>query len=99
MWNKLIKYNSEIFRILNSKEDYVFAINCTKQTMPKWIRLEEVKDFTECTEKELLDITSVTLPDIETLDIPGQKQMNERFNIIAEILPFEIGRASCRERV
>ena len=51
MRNKLIKYNSEIFRILNSKEDYVFAINCTKQTMPKWIRLEEVEDFTECTEQ------------------------------------------------
>ena len=88
MRNKLIKYNSEIFRILNSKEDYVFAINCTKQTMPKWIRLEEVEDFTECTEQELLDVTNITLPDIETLDIPIQKRINERFSIIAEILPF-----------
>ena len=28
------------------------------------------------------------MPDIETLDIPIQKQINERFSIIAEILPF-----------
>ncbi len=88
MRNKLIKHGNEIFRILNSKEGYVFVINCTKQTMPKWIRLEEVEDFTECTEQELLDVTNITLPDIETLDIPIQKRMNERFGIIAEILPF-----------
>ena len=88
MRNKLIRHGNEIFRILNSKEGYVFVINCTKQTMPKWIRLEEVEDFTECTEQELLEATNITLPDIETLDIPIQKQMNERFSIIAEILPF-----------
>ena len=88
MRNKLIRHGNEIFRILNSKDGYVFVINCTKQTMPKWIRLEEVKDFIECTEKELLDITNITLLDIETLNIPTQKQMNERFGIIAEILPF-----------
>ena len=88
MRNKLIKHGNEIFRILNSKEGYVFVINCTKQTMPKWIRLEEVEDFTECTEQELIDVTNITLPDIETLDIPIQKQVNERFSIIAEILPF-----------
>ena len=88
MRNKLIKHGNEIFRILNSKEGYVFVINCTKQTMPKWIRLEEVEDFTECTEQGLLEATNITLPDIETLDIPIQKQINERFGIIAEILPF-----------
>ena len=66
----------------------MFAINCIKQTMPKWISEVEFENSVDCTEKELLDITSVTLPDIETLDIPGQKQMNERFGIIAEILPF-----------
>lgn len=88
MRNKLIRHGNEIFRILNSKEGYAFAINCIKQTMPKWMMLEEVKDFIECTEKELLEVANITLPDIETLDITAQKQMNERFNIIAEILPF-----------
>ena len=88
MRNKLIKYNSEIFRILDTKDEFVCVIDCIKCTMPKWIRMDEVKDFIECTEKELLEVTNITLPDIETFDITAQKQMNERFGIIAEILPF-----------
>ena len=88
MRNKLIKHGNEIFRILNSKEGYVFAINCIKQTMPKWISESEFENSVECTEQELLDVTNITLPDIETLDIPIQKRINERFSIIAEILPF-----------
>ena len=88
MRNKLIKHGNEIFRILNSKEGYAFAINCIKQTMPKWISEAEFENSIECTEQELLEATNITLSDIETLDIPIQKRINERFGIIAEILPF-----------
>ena len=88
MRNKLIRHGNSIYRILDSKDNLICVIDCIKCTMPKWIRLEEVEDFTECTEQGLLEATNITLPDIETLDIPIQKQINERFGIIAEILPF-----------
>ena len=88
MRNKLIRHGNSIYRILDAKNDLIFVIDCIKCTMPKWISEAEFENSVDCTEKELLDITSVTLPDIETLDITAQKQMNERFGIIAEILPF-----------
>ena len=50
MRNKLIKHGNSIYRILDSKDELVCVIDCIKCTMPKWIRLEEVEDFTECTE-------------------------------------------------
>ena len=88
MRNKLIKYEDSIYRILDAKGELVCVIDCIKCTMPKWISEAEFENSVECTEQELLEATNSTLPDIETLDITAQKQMNERFSIIAEILPF-----------
>ena len=88
MRNKLIRHEDSIYRILDAKGELVCVIDCIKCTMPKWISEAEFENSVECTEQELLKATNSTLPDIETLDITAQKQMNERFSIIAEILPF-----------
>ena len=88
MRNKLIKHGNSIYRILDSKDNLICVIDCIKCTMPKWVCEAEFENSVECTEQVFLEATNITLPDIETLDIPIQKQMNERFSIIAEILPF-----------
>lgn len=88
MRSKLIKHENCIYRILDTKDDFVFVIDCIKCTMPRWMGTEEIQDFTECTEQELLEVTNISLPDIETLDMNSQKHMNERFTIIAELLPY-----------
>ena len=88
MRSKLIKHENCIYRILDTKDDFAFVIDCIKCTMPKWMGTEELQDFTECTEQELLELTNMNLPDIETLDMNSQKHMNERFTIIAELLPY-----------
>ena len=83
-----MKCEDRIYRILEEKEELAFVIDCIKCTMPKWMRTEEIQGFTECTEQELLEVTNMNLPDIETLDMNSQKHMNERFTIIAELLPY-----------
>ena len=83
-----MKCEDRLYRILDTKDDFAFVIDCIKCTMPRWMGTEEVQDFTECTEQELLEVTNISLPDIETLDMNSQKHMNERFTIIAELLPY-----------
>ena len=88
MQSKLIKHENCIYRILDTKDDFVFVIDCIKCTMPRWISETELKNSTECTEQELLEVTNMNLPDIETLDMNSQKHMNECFTIISELLPY-----------
>lgn len=88
MQSKLIKHDTEIFRILDTNNDFVFAISCSKQTMPKWISRESIDVYADCTEDELLNIKNVAFRSIESLNMDEQRLMNVRFNVIAEILPY-----------
>ena len=88
MQSKLIRHNTEIFRILDTNNDFVFAISCSKQTMPKWISRESIDNYVDCTEDELLNIKNVVFRSIESLNMDEQRHMNERCNVIAEILPY-----------
>lgn len=88
MLNKLIKHNKNVFRILDIKDEFVFAINCMRQTMPRWIHKSEFAEYTLCSEKEFLDMSEIKIEDFENLNIVQQKQINERFSIIADILPY-----------
>lgn len=84
---KLIKKDNKIYRILDSNDDYVFVIDCVKSTMPKWIKAEEIENYDRCTEEEFLALADMTVPDIKALSLNEQKHINEKFNVIAEILP------------
>ena len=88
MLNKLIKHNKNVFRILDVKDEFVFAINCIRQTMPRWIHKSEFAEYMLCSEKEFLDMSKIKIEDFENLNIVQQKQINERFCIIADILPY-----------
>ena len=84
---KIIKKDNNIYRILDSNDDYVFVIDCVKRTMPKWIKADEIESYDRCTEEELLALADMVVPDIKTLSLNEQKHINEKFNVIAEILP------------
>ena len=84
---KLIKKDNKIYRILDSNDDYVFVIDCVKRTMPKWIKADEIENYDRCPEKEFLALADMTVPDIKALSLNEQKHINEKFNVIAEILP------------
>lgn len=84
---KIIKKDNNIYRMLDSNDDYVFVIDCVKRTMPKWIKADEIENYDRCTEKEFLALADMTVPDIKALSLNEQKHINEKFNVIAEILP------------
>ena len=84
---KIVKKDNKIYRILDSNDDYVFVIDCVKRTMPKWIKAEEIENYDRCTEEEFRSLADMTVPDIKTLSLNEQKHINEKFNVIAEILP------------
>lgn len=67
MQSKLIRHDTEVFRILDSNNDFVFEISCSKQTMPKWISRESIDGYADCTEDELLNIKNVTFRSIELI--------------------------------
>ena len=85
---KIVKKDNNIYRILDSNDDYVFVIDCVKRTMPKWIKADEIENYDRCTEEEFRSLADMTVPDIKTLSLNEQKNINEKFNVIAEILPW-----------
>lgn len=88
MKNKIYRKDNEILRVLAVKDDTVLAIDCVKRTMPTWLVTAAISDFIECSEIELLSLTSMVLQEPESLDVSSMKFMHEHFTMIAGILPF-----------
>lgn len=83
-----MKSGNQIYRILEVKEDTVFAIGCVKRTMPKWMEKDKFSDCIECIEKDLILGTGVEIPDEEKLNTEDRRFIREHFTLIAPILPF-----------
>ena len=96
--NELMKHEGIIKRILELKEDKVLAIDCMQKSMPKWMNQTDIVHGENCTEEELLQITDMTLADMETLDMASRKTAQERYTLIAGILPF-IGNKKVRNQL
>ena len=77
----LLKNDDRIYRVLDSDDDNFFVIDCVKRTMPVWNN--DLHGFSEMTEQELLDLTSMGIPNLtdENMGI-----INQRFGLIAPIL-------------
>ena len=90
--NKLLQRQSEketdIIRILDLQDNKVYIIDCIKRTMPKWIEIKYLSEYTDCTEEKLLEVTKRILPDISTISTKDRKVMHKRFTAIAGIIPF-----------
>lgn len=86
--NNLLRNNGTIIRILDMTEDSVFVIDCIKRTMPKWINMDSLSCYVDCSEEELLKITDMVLLDVEILDTDSRRFVYEHYSLIAGILPF-----------
>lgn len=82
-------YNSEsnmIYRVLNSKNDKAFVINCTTRHMPFWTELSSILNLNPITEDELLNITNTELEELK-MSSKEYKYAQEHFSLIVNILP------------
>ena len=86
--NDLFRCENDIFRVLDSKQDGVFIINCTRQTMPQWCDFASFSDYKVCTEQDLLLQSGLVLSDIDMLSPSIKRVIHERYTIVAGVLPF-----------
>ena len=81
--NTLIKYNDEIFRILDIRETRVFVINCNKKSMPRWVDIDTLSCFLLCSDDDFC-----SLEDINDMSMSSRKCAYKRFTMISGVLPF-----------
>jgi len=84
--NKIFTNDNSILRVLDTKENQIFIIDCLNKTMPKWVPASILDGFKECDVETLyhetgFDSTRQLTPD-------EQRISHERFTMIAPILPF-----------
>lgn len=80
--------NMELYRVLAVDTEKIFAIDCIRLVMPKWYHAEYFKDFRECEENVLTELSGYEIVDKELLDVKNKKTMYERYTVVAGILPF-----------
>ena len=78
---ELLKSGDSIVRILEIRDDKVLVIDCIKRTMPVWVESAVLKIYTECDDSEFI-------ADIDDLSPEQRKVMQDRYNMIAPVLPF-----------
>lgn len=88
MKNQLLQCNNEIIRVLDFTTNKVFIIDCIKRTMPVWIDVESIKEYTICSEEILYKTTKMSLINIDDTYPVNKKIAHERFTMIAPILTF-----------
>ena len=82
----LLKNENQIFRVLQTQSDKHLVIDCIKKTMPKWVDVAALSDYTECSETELHELTQY--PGSRELTQNEQRIAQEHFTMIAGVLPF-----------
>lgn len=85
--NDLLRCGDTIFRVLEIRDGKAFVIDCRKRNIPYWMPLSDLQSYIAITEPEMLKCIPVPLPDIDTMDANSRRLMNERFTMIAGILP------------
>lgn len=86
MENRIIKQGNQIYRVLTSKEDKLFVMDCIKPRIPKWIKAET--EFDTITEDGLKSALGVAFEELNEIAPNRVKIMNERFTMISGLLPF-----------
>lgn len=72
---------AQVYRILELGEK-ILVIDCMKKTMPVWKDYDAFSDFIEA------EVNENNLESIEDLDADSRKLAYQRYNMIAEIMPF-----------
>lgn len=84
--SRLAKIDNTIYRVLQEQEDSVLVIDCTKQTMPRWMCADQLSASTDVSEDELKAQKCTVLRD--NLTVVEEGSCNVKFTIIADILPY-----------
>ena len=82
----LLKNNDTILRVLQSHDDKGLVIDCINRTMPKWVEKTALSDYVECCDTEMYECTDYLAN--RTLTQEEQRIAQERFTMIAGVLPF-----------
>ena len=82
----LLSNANGMVRVLKTKGDRSLVIDCIKRTMPKWIATEDLAAYAECSEADLYNCTGMIYD--RELSQEEQRIIQERFTMIAAILPF-----------
>ena len=85
--NSLWKRNNSLLRILECRDDEVFAIDCKRMTMPTWISAEILQDYKQCDNEEM-DLEKDGFRASDTLSPEATRVMCHRFTAVASVLPF-----------
>ena len=80
--NELYQKEDRIIRVLKVNDDKAFIIDCMKQTMPEYMRLQELEEYVLVT-----DCKYNAEVDLETLPAEIKRVAYERYTLIAGILP------------
>jgi len=84
----LLRSGDTIIRVLEIQNNRILIIDCVKKTMPVWVVPTVLESYSECTRKELYQVTGIIPVDTDTLDADQRKVMYERYTMIAPILTF-----------
>lgn len=82
----LLSNETGIIRVLQTHGDKSLVIDCIKRTMPKWILIDELAAYVECSEAELYERTDT--PQGRQLSPSEERVARNRFTEIAGVLPF-----------
>ena len=86
--NDLLKKDDKVIRVLELKEDRVLVIDCIKRTMPKWIEVSALSDFTYLSEISITDIKKKSIRSEDDLSYTERCIAHKNYTLIAGILPF-----------
>lgn len=78
--------DNTIYRVLDKRDDLVLVIDCVKQSMPRWIGIDQLNGATTYTASDLLNHTSTVIRN--DLSIDEEAICNKRYTVIAEVLPY-----------
>lgn len=81
--NELLQHGDTILRVLNIKDGQALIIDCTKKSMPKWVRCDALSDVVPCTDDALPSV-----PNMEEIDLGCRKVAYKRYSYVASVLPF-----------
>lgn len=86
--NDLLRKDECIIRILEIKEDKALVIDCIKKTMPKWVEIDTLNNFTYLSENQVTDTIKISIREEDELSYSEKSLAHKNYTLIAGILPF-----------
>jgi len=86
--NDLLKKDDKILRVLELKDDKVLVIDCIKRTMPKWVEVSALSDFTYLSENMINCLLKKSIRAEDDLSYTERCIAHKNYTLIAGILPF-----------